>query len=348
MAQTANASGSRAVPPLPPTPWALSTSLSTLQSFSKENSGRGGGRQALSTKSSGKASLKGAYAVQKFVEIFQDARVDSDRLTPVRQLGAGAFARVTLYSLEDENHAGEKKEVAVKELREDFFEQEKDVISFFHETQLLRKLVHPSIVTFMGVSHGDLSGEQDDKLAISIVQEHMTCGSLKDIILEAMKYPKKQVYTKKEALEWLLQIAKGLMYLHELKSPIIHRDLKIENILLTDDGTGRRNAKLADFGLSAMVKRKDSSGTQRGSSGLLSSRTSYASGAGSVSMRSSSLAGNIRRAGSNLMKHISVSRLPEVFDDLDFNSSAARGNQGSAKYADTVAQFKNPPSSVRE
>jgi serine/threonine protein kinase len=47
----------------------------------------------------------------------------------------------------------------------------------------------------------------------------------------------------------MLDIAKGLFYLHDRKPSIIHRDCKSSNILIT----GRVTAKIADFGL-AKVK----------------------------------------------------------------------------------------------
>ncbi len=49
---------------------------------------------------------------------------------------------------------------------------------------------------------------------------------------------------EKQALEMLLEMAKGVLKLHCLDPPVAHRDLKMENVLVGEDG----KLKICDFG----------------------------------------------------------------------------------------------------
>ena len=69
----------------------------------------------------------------------------------------------------------------------------------------------------------------------------------------------KYLYSYADALNWSISVAKALAYLHSAEPQVIHRDLKLDNILL--GGASGREAKLADFGLArltASVSRKQS------------------------------------------------------------------------------------------
>lgn len=62
----------------------------------------------------------------------------------------------------------------------------------------------------------------------------MNKGNLKDMVLSQMMNKGTKVYSMQESLEWLIQVASALHYLHSICRPmIIHRDLKLENILLS-------------------------------------------------------------------------------------------------------------------
>lgn len=57
-----------------------------------------------------------------------------------------------------------------------------------------------------------------------------------------------------DAMRWALQIAEALAYLHHFSPLVVHRDLKLENILLTSPNPATADAKLADFGLHKCIK----------------------------------------------------------------------------------------------
>jgi eukaryotic-like serine/threonine-protein kinase len=60
------------------------------------------------------------------------------------------------------------------------------------------------------------------------------------------------------------QIAKGLDAAHRLENPVIHRDLKPDNILVTEDDTGAELAKVADFGISKAIRDETQQVTKAG------------------------------------------------------------------------------------
>ena len=66
--------------------------------------------------------------------------------------------------------------------------------------------------------------------------------------------PVTATYTWLDAFRWLHQIATALKYLHSLRPMVVHRDLKLENMLLTGINPAAADAKLADFGLCKLVK----------------------------------------------------------------------------------------------
>jgi len=88
-----------------------------------------------------------------------------------------------------------------------------------------------------------------------LVLEYAEMGSLWDLMTRKVKL------SEDELKNYIKQIVEGIEYLHTMKHKIIHRDLKVENILITIEG----KIKLADFGMSFVYSdtssRKSKSGT---------------------------------------------------------------------------------------
>ncbi|KAG2483794.1 hypothetical protein HYH03_017389 [Edaphochlamys debaryana] len=87
----------------------------------------------------------------------------------------------------------------------------------------------------------------------------------------------RRMYSNLQALTWLTQIASALSHLHANSPPIIHRDIKQENLLLKRGPDGALAAKLADLGLHVTVEPERSVMIRRKATNL-SSRSIHARG----------------------------------------------------------------------
>lgn len=90
------------------------------------------------------------------------------------------------------------------------------------------------------------------------VQEYCAGGSLGDLVRRQMVRPyKRQHPSDADALRWCLHIASALQYLHGGLSAVIHRDLKLDNVMLSCADVALADAKLADFGLARLAAAED-------------------------------------------------------------------------------------------
>ncbi|XP_077467597.1 NUAK family SNF1-like kinase 1 isoform X1 [Stigmatopora argus] len=125
--------------------------------------------------------------------------------------------------------------VAIKTIRKDCITEDIDRIHMQREIEITSSLMHSHIIRFLEVF------ESRDKIVI--VMEYASRGELYDYILEKRKL------SETEARSIFRQITSAVHYCH--KNGVVHRDLKLENILLDQD----LNVKLADFGLSNQYQR---------------------------------------------------------------------------------------------
>ncbi|KAG9018377.1 hypothetical protein FRB93_000080 [Tulasnella sp. JGI-2019a] len=127
--------------------------------------------------------------------------------------------------------------VAVKRIRLDGL-PETEVMQLMKEVELLKKLQHPSIVSYEGMVRDDDS--------LHIVLEYVENGSLGQTLKAFGKFNEKLVAT------YVTKILEGLHFLHEQQ--VVHCDLKAANILSTKNG----NIKLSDFGVSLALNAMES------------------------------------------------------------------------------------------
>lgn len=139
-----------------------------------------------------------------------------------KRIGRGAFS--TIYKGYNKYT---RKTVAVKEISlETVNKYEK---SLRRETEIMKKLNHPNIVKLYETII------DDDTENVYLIMEYYARGDF-------YKFLNKRPLKEKYALKYLRQIADGMEYL--LKNKIVHRDMKPQNILMTQTGT----IKITDFG----------------------------------------------------------------------------------------------------
>src|SRR3989338_4472771 len=96
-------------------------------------------------------------------------------------------------------------------------------------------LHHPNLILLMGACF--------EPQRLFFVTEFAANGSLCDALFQrkvALPFPRKMAILK--------DVAQGMNWLHSLRPPLVHRDLKTGNVLLDDQW----RAKVSDFGLSAI------------------------------------------------------------------------------------------------
>ncbi|KZT71370.1 kinase-like protein [Daedalea quercina L-15889] len=156
----------------------------------------------------------------------EDREIPPDKLTKLEKIGSGGFKDVFIGKFKG-------RKVAVAEFRGQLSEMD------IKELKLLGDFDHPNIVKFLGVS----IPENTKETPVMIVSELCSNGDLFDFVRNVNPPSLYRV------LSIMLDIARGLEYLHTRKPSIIHRDCKSSNILITSKGV----AKITDFGL-AKVK----------------------------------------------------------------------------------------------
>ncbi|KAI8544923.1 hypothetical protein RHMOL_Rhmol07G0003100 [Rhododendron molle] len=150
-------------------------------------------------------------------------------------LGKGAFK--TVYKAFDELDG---IEVAWNRVRiDDVLQSPNDLGKLYSEVHLLKALKHENIIKFYD------SWVDDKKKTVNMITELFTSGSLR-------QYRNKHKSVDMKAIKnWARQILRGLDYLHSQNPPIIHRDLKCDNIFVNGN---HGEIKIGDLGLAIVMQ----------------------------------------------------------------------------------------------
>ncbi|VWU52225.1 serine/threonine protein kinase [Hepatocystis sp. ex Piliocolobus tephrosceles] len=157
-----------------------------------------------------------------------------------QKIGSGGFGIVF-----QAMHIQTKQKVALKFIPKCNFLDVTDVHRVFIEIQTLRNLNHTNVIKMYNVNHFHNY--------ICLIMEYAINGDLKKYILKNNGYLNEQ-----QVHNIFIQVVKGVYYCHS--KHIVHRDIKLENILLDGD----MNCKIADFGLSDFVNVDQSIKTEAG------------------------------------------------------------------------------------
>ncbi|XP_070837087.1 serine/threonine-protein kinase WNK4-like [Chaetodon trifascialis] len=112
---------------------------------------------------------------------------------------------------------------------------------FNEEVEMLKALQHPNIVRFFDSWKSTLRGHK----CTILVTELMTSGTLKTYLRRFRQMKLKLLQ------RWSFQILKGLQFLHSRCPPILHRDLKCDNVFITGPTA---SVKIGDLGLATLKK----------------------------------------------------------------------------------------------
>ena len=161
----------------------------------------------------------------------------ADTLFLSSRIGRGGYGEVFRGTLGPQRRPVAVKKVydvlvdAARENRQAF---ERVVEEFRRECDLLKTAKHPNVVEFIGVfNQGE--GEESALLVMELM----------DQTLEQFLQDNRGTLSLEKQIGICVQVASGLLFLHQHNPQILHRDLTAKNVLTNKDGS---IAKISDFG----------------------------------------------------------------------------------------------------
>lgn len=169
-------------------------------------------------------------------------QVGSHRVVIQKYLSEGGFAHVYLVKMPkpiDGTDVAVLKRVAVPD---------KDALRGMRtEVETMKRLKgHRPIVTYIDSHASELRGGGYE---VFLLMEYCNGGGLIDFMNTRLQHR----LTEPEILQIFTDVAEGVACMHYLKPPLLHRDLKVENVLINAVGS-KKKFKLCDFGSAAVPR----------------------------------------------------------------------------------------------
>ncbi|OHT14679.1 Serine/threonine-protein kinase Nek5 [Tritrichomonas foetus] len=153
----------------------------------------------------------------------------SDEYLVQSVIGEGSYGRALLCKEKNSGQLIVVKEISFANLTEEECKESRK------ETHILSKLHHPNIIGFRGSFL--------EKNIFHIVMDYADGGDLGQKIANQT-----EPFSEDQVLDWFVQLCLALKHCHDRK--ILHRDLKTQNVFLTQKGL----VKLGDFGISKILE----------------------------------------------------------------------------------------------
>ena len=192
----------------------------------------------------------------------------------LEELGSGGFA--TVFRAEIVGTQGYTPKVAIKRIHPFLTHNSPNVVSSLkNEARLAAMIEHPNVVHVYELgSEPDAEGQLQYYMVMELVE-----GRTLDII-RRMAVKRGEPLPPAVVIDLLLQIARGLAYVHSLTDDdgialqMVHRDLKPGNILVSTEGV----AKIFDFGIAKAINSqgpRTATGVTRGTAAYMSPEQAY-------------------------------------------------------------------------